>query len=316
MVKKKEAWQEPAKGGKIWAVVIVGLAFLGFLILLSYFSSGGFNAGVGNIALIEIKGIITGDGADGLLSSSVSSKEIIALIEKADKNMFIKAIILEINSPGGSAVASAEVAEAVQKSQKPVVAVIREVGASGAYWIASATDRIYAHPLSMTGSIGVIGSYLEFAGLLERYNVTYRRLVAGDYKDTGNPYKRMTEEEQTLYQQKLDAMHAAFIDAVAKNRNLDLEKVRKLATGFVYLGGEAITLNLIDELGGVSGAEEYIEGLFGIKANTITYKKKQTLTEILSGVTANQLYKIGIGIGEGLFRALAANSYPMPEARY
>ncbi len=315
MIKKKDREQQPPRGGKIWVIILVGLAFLGFLIVIYRLSSDGFGDGVGNIALIEVKGIITGDGSDGLLSSSVSSKDIIKLIEKANKNIFIKAIILEINSPGGSAVASAEVADAVKKVQKPVIAVIREVGASGAYWIASATDRIYAHPLSMTGSIGVIGSYLEFAGLLERYNITYRRLVAGDYKDTGNPYKRMTPDEQSLYQQKLDAMHVAFIDAVAKNRNLDRERVKQLATGFVYLGEEAIALNLVDELGGLDKAEEYIEGLLNIKANTVAYKRKQTLTEILSVVTANQLYRLGVGVGEGLFSALAVNSYPIAEAR-
>ena len=130
----------------------------------------------GNVALIPIQGVIVGsEDSEFLFESVTSSQDAVEFIEKADKNPSIKAIILEINSPGGSAVASEEIANAVRKTNKTTVAWIREVGASGAYWVASASDKIVASPMSITGSIGVISSYLEFSKLFEKYGVPQRR---------------------------------------------------------------------------------------------------------------------------------------------
>ncbi|MBI4983237.1 S49 family peptidase [Candidatus Woesearchaeota archaeon] len=141
----------------------------------------------GNVALIKIEGVITSDGSSYLGSATVSSPEIINFIQEADQDPKIKAILLEINSPGGSPVASDEIGTAVKRAKKPTIAVIREVGASGGYWIASAADHIIANRMSITGSIGVYSSYLEFSGLMEKYGIGYERLVAGEHKDTGFP---------------------------------------------------------------------------------------------------------------------------------
>src|SRR3989344_2238928 len=117
------------------------------------------------IVVIPINGVIRTEGSTGFIDENVaSSSVIVSFIEKAEKNNAIKGILLEINSPGGTVIASKEIAESVKKSKKPTVAWIREVGASGAYWVASSSDAIVADPLSITGSIGVISSYLEFGG--------------------------------------------------------------------------------------------------------------------------------------------------------
>src|SRR3989338_2223036 len=166
--------------------VLFLLSILGFIAvgIMSLFVGVDVESLSGNVALIPIDGIILGsDDSEFLFESITSSLDAVELIEKADKNPNIKAIILEINSPGGSAVASEEIAKAVQKTNKTTVAWIREVGASGAYWVASSSDYVIANRVSITGSIGVIASYLEFPGFLEKYNVTYRRLVSGKYKD-------------------------------------------------------------------------------------------------------------------------------------
>src|SRR3989338_6818866 len=122
------------------------------------------------LLMLSILGFIAvGDeGSSSFFESATASSETIKFIEKADKNPSIKAIILEINSPGGSAVASEEIANAVKKTNKTTVAWIREIGTSGAYWIASSSDHIVASRMSVTGSIGVIASYLEFEGLVDR----------------------------------------------------------------------------------------------------------------------------------------------------
>ncbi len=309
---KKKNLVEPRKKGSFWLILMVVLAVLGiFLILLIILSDG--VGGVNNVAVIGIKGIITGDKSSVLLGTpTTSAKETVELIKKADESLFIKAILVEINSPGGSAVASAEISDALKKTEKPVVAVIREMGASGGYWIASSADKIFAHKLSMSGSIGVIGSYLEFAGLMDKYNITYRRLVAGKYKDAGSPYKEMTGEEEMLYQEKLDMLHDAFIEEVAANRKLEKAMVKKLAHGFIFLGSEAKEAGLIDEFGGMDEAKEYLEKELGITARLATYKRKAGLINLFSESLAQQLYKIGLGVGEGLFNSAKANSYMQP----
>jgi len=147
------------------------------------------NLNFGNVALISVEGIIMGGGSS-FGQEIVSSKTIVDFLKDAEEKSRVEAVVLEINSPGGSAVASDEIASQIKKMEKPVVVVIREVGASGGYWVASAADYVIANRMSITGSIGVISSYLEFSGLMERYGVSYERLVAGEYKDTFSRVKR------------------------------------------------------------------------------------------------------------------------------
>lgn len=251
---------------------------------------------LGNVAVIPIKGVIT-TSTDTQFIPGANSKSIVELIQKAEEKTDIKAILLEIDSPGGAPVASDEIATAVLSAKKPTVAVIRETGASGAYWIASAADKVYANRMSITGSIGVRASRLEFAGLIEDYNITYRRLVAGKYKDTGSIWKEMSAEEEKLYQNILDKLHDEFIQVVSENRELPEEKVRELATGFVFLGSEAKELGLVDELGSKKDALDHLEKELNITAETVTYKKRSSVFEDLAGVSSSSFYSIGQGIG-------------------
>ena len=190
MMEPKFRW-----GYAIFAAFLLMIAGFIAVGIISLFSGVDVDYLEGNVAMIPIEGVIVGTDSSGLFfDDSVSSLDTIELIEKADRNPNIKAIILQINSPGGSAVASEEIANAVKKTNKTTVAWIREAGASGAYWIASSADYIVSSRVSITGSIGVIASYLEFGNFLEDHNVTYRRLVAGKYKDMGSPMREMTDE--------------------------------------------------------------------------------------------------------------------------
>lgn len=314
--KKKESGFE--KAGRMIAfafnIAIMGiklLVFLFFLMIIASFVTALYPTELesGNIAVIPIRGTIS-TATEQQLLPGVNSQSIVELIEKAEDVEAIKAILLEIDSPGGTPVASDEIATAVKKAEKPTIAVIRETGASGAYWIASAADKIYANRMSMTGSIGVRASRLEFAGFIEEHNITYRRLVAGKYKDTGNMWKEMTEEEQKLYQKILDDLHDEFIKTVSDNRELPEEKVRELATGFVYLGMEAKELGLVDELGRKEDAIKYIEQKLNITAETVTYKKKGTLFEQMAGLSSEGFFNIGRGIGS-VFKAEESVSFSL-----
>ena len=291
--------------------VLLLLSILGFIAvgILSLFVGVDVLSLSGNVALIPIHGVIMGsEDSQSFFETVTSSLDTAELIEKADKNPNIKAIIFEINSPGGSAVASQEIADAVRKTNKTTVAWIREEGASGAYWVASSANRVVANRASITGSIGVIASYIEFSGLLERYNITYERLVAGKYKDIGSPYKDMTPEERVIFQQTLDEIRDYFVSEVAKNRNLNKKDVDKIANGLFYLGTQAKELGLVDELGGKDEVIKYIEKKEGIKAEIVEYKKEKTLLDILSKVFSRQSFFVGRGIGSALLDKKASSS--------
>ena len=290
-------------------MVIVFLTLLGFIFagFVSLFTSDMKSFG-GNVALVPIKGVIIAD-SDGefLFESIVSSTETIELIKKADANPNIKAIVFEINSPGGSAVASDEIAAAIKKINKTTVAWIREIGASGAYWAASACDYVVANRMSLTGSIGVIASYLEFAGLLEDHNVTYQRLVAGKYKDIGSPFKKMNENEELLFQKSLNKIHDYFIDEVAKNRGLTEQEKIRISDGLFYIGSEAKDLGLVDILGNKDEVIKLIEDKLNITASIVEYKKEKTIFDILSRVFSEQSFFVGKGIGSAILSKRLSN---------
>ena len=292
-----------------WAVVAIVLFFLMIISFISAAIIGVFMATSesetsGNVALIQISGPIMVDGASGLMSSDVAdSTEIVRLIQKANDNPDIKAILLEINSPGGTAVASAEIADAISKTNKTTEAWIREAGASGAYWVASATDHIVANQMSITGSIGVIASYLEVSGLLQKYNVSYQRLVSGKYKDLASPYKKLSTEEEQIMQENLDDMKSIFVEEVAKNRKMSVENVTSLADGRFYLGKQALRLGLVDELGGKDEAIKWIEKKENIKVELAEYKKPKTLAQLLTEVFSDQSFRVGEGIGKAMLDA-------------
>jgi protease IV len=284
-------------------LTVVAILFVGFIILPLSLSAIGSNL-TGNVALIPIEGVIMGSsGSAGFGVAAISSQDIVKFIQEADENPSVEVILLEINSPGGSAVASDEIAEAVKKSEKPVVSLIREVGASGGYWVASATEHIMANRMSITGSIGVISSYLEFSGLMEDYGVGYERLIAGKNKDLGTPFKKLTPEEKAILQGKLNKIHDYFITEVAENRGLSNEKVREVATGEFYLGVEAKNFGLIDDLGNKYDMEKYLQETYDLKKVTYAnYEIKKGFLGSFAGTTSDFFFRIGEGIGTALTR--------------
>ena len=272
-------------------VVLIGIVFIivGGAVFLFGSEINFSSVGTGKIVVIPIDAAIYSDVAEGTVE----------LIEKADKSMTLQAIIFEINSPGGTVVASKDVATAVKNAKKPTVALIREVGASGAYWIASATDKIVADPASITGSIGVTGSYLEFSGLMEKYGVGYERLVSGQYKDTGSPYRKLTTDERSLLMDTIDSINSMFINEVATNRNMSVAQVQSVATGQVYLGTQAKVLGLVDVLGGEAEAQKQAEELAGLKSSKLVrWESPAAQQGLFAKSTERFAYWMGKGIGE------------------
>jgi protease-4 len=278
--------EQQSFGKRIFVSVIILIALL---VVGSLFAALlGDDLAVGaNTAIISINGPLSADAGSGLLSDWTSSTEIVRELEEARDDPAIRAVILEINSPGGSAVASDEIAQAVKDvraSDKIVVAWIREVGASGAYWVASSADHVVANRMSVTGSIGVISSYLSFERFLDRYNVTYNRLVAGERKDVGDPLAGLSESDRYFLQGKLDRVHAFFIEEVARNRNLTRDQVAAVEDGRFLLGVEALDTGLVDELGGRAEAVAYLEKVLNETVTTVEYEPERSFIDELLGL--------------------------------
>ncbi len=260
--------------------VLAGLAVVASVsaAVIMLFGSG-FTTG--NVALIPLEGVIV-SGTGVVPSGFVSSDTVLKDLQRAEDDAGVEGVVLLINSPGGSAVASDEIAEKVASLEKPVVAVIREVGASGAYWVASSADHVIANRMSITGSLGVLGSYVSFGRFLREWNLTYNRLVAGEMKDVGTPFREPTPEEQAFLEERLEMIHEFFLSAVAENRNLTVAELRPIADGRFLLGSEALAAGLVDELGGKEEALSWLEERLGITAEPVLYEHKRSLLEVLS----------------------------------
>jgi len=287
-------------------IFIVILLVLGFFILSSVIS---FILGTSatefgdKIAVIPVNGvIITSDAVDPFsFGGSVSSGEVVENIKNANERKAIKAIILEIDSPGGTVVGTREIASAVQESEKPVVAWIRDVGASGGFWIATTADTVVADPLSMVGSIGVTSSYLEFSELLGRYGVSYERLVSGESKDMGTPFRPLGPSERERLLERLEVVHKYFIQAVAENRDLSEEEVQKFSNGAVMLGIEAQEAGFVDELGNFDTAFRLAKELSqSPDAEIASYGGRSGLLDFFGGLSSSAFYNLGRGMGVSL----------------
>jgi len=257
---------------------------------------------IGNVAHVTINGVIQPYSGQDLFADFQSSTEIVRNIEKAGNDKTIKAILIEINSPGGTPVASYEIQEAIGLVNKTTVCWIREVGASGAYWAASACDTIVANPMSIVGSVGVLGSYLEFSGLLDDYNVSYQRLNGGIYKDIGSPMRKMTDEERVLLQQLIDDMHDMFLDSVVKNRGLEQYQLDQIKTGMYFLGTQGIDLGLVDVLGGKKEAITIIEDEINATVDLIAFRKEKSFLDVFGKVMSSHSYGLGKGIGDSFVK--------------
>ncbi|HSU72883.1 MAG TPA: signal peptide peptidase SppA [Candidatus Binatia bacterium] len=279
---------------------LLSLLFFAFL-LYAVVSAAGGPAGSGNVAVIPVKGVIVQEADSGTFAeASVTSRQITDWIADAEADPSIKAVIFDIDSPGGTPVASEEIASAIATMEKPSVALVHEIGASGAYWVASATDRIFASRMSLVGSIGVLASYIEFAGTLERYNATYRSITAGEFKDTGSPFKHLSPDEEKMFRAQLAKMHDYFIQSVAQNRGLPEDKVRKLATGWVFLGSEALDNGLIDQIGNEHDVVKYLEDDLGEPVELVEYHAPLGFVQQVLGVLKDASFEMGKGIGVAL----------------
>ena len=264
--------------------MIGGTAFFAFTLLifsLLYFSarnSSDFDLGGEKIAVLDVEGVI------------LQAKPFVDELKKYGDDSSIKAIILRIDSPGGGAAASQEMYDAVKRvrdqKKKTIVASIQTVGASGAYYIASGANKIYANRASVVGSIGVIAEWVNYGDLLHWAKLKEVIFTAGELKDAGDPAREMTPAERDYLQSLVNEMYGQFIHDVADGRKLKVDDVKAMASGRVWTGDQALGLKLIDRIGGFQDAVDETAKAVGIHGEPSLIhpeERKRTLFDILFG---------------------------------
>lgn len=210
----------------------------------------------GAVAVIPIYGAIS--QGDSSRSWDRGSMQIAKRIKKMAEKKEVKAIMLDINSPGGSVGAVQEIYSTVMRARretkKPFIAHFGDVSASGGYYIASACDMIIAQPGTITGSIGVIFSVSNFDGLMKKVGMHNEAIKSGKFKDIGSPMREMTADERKLLQALIDDSYDQFVTAVAEGRKMPMDKVKELADGRIYSGRQALAKGLVDKLGDMQDA--------------------------------------------------------------
>ncbi|HEY63339.1 MAG TPA: signal peptide peptidase SppA [Caldilineae bacterium] len=239
------------------------------------------------IALIRVEGVILSGSPPSPWVSGAYSERIIKQLERADEDGRVKAIILYINSPGGSVVGSDEIYRALRRVRKPIVAAMGDVAASGGYYIACGADYIYANPNTFTGSIGVVATIPNAAELLDKLGIEAVILRSGPRKAEGNIFEKLSPEAREILQRLIEDAYETFVSVVAEGRGMDEEDVRALADGRVYNGRQALELGLIDALGDLDAAIEKAKELGKIRGEPriIEYRRPPSLWEaLLSGL--------------------------------
>jgi len=253
--------------GCLGTVVALFGAMLALALLVTAGVEGVSGVGIigGTVGLIKAEGVIV-DGISGY--GTVGSESIVKLLERAREDPFIKAVVIRINSPGGSASASQEIYQAIKefkRSGKPIVVSMGEVAASGGFYIASAADAIFASPSTLTGSIGALIAIVNLRQLMHKLGVDAETIVSGPFKDTGSLFRELRPEERQLLKQLIDDVYNQFLEDVAAGRNLPVSKIKPFADGRVLTGRQACKLKFVDKLGGLQDAISYAAERAGIK---------------------------------------------------
>jgi protease IV len=278
----------PEKKPRVWLWVVIGggsfFAFLTAVFLLVYFSvkndhaSADFSGFGDKIAVVDIEGVI------------IEPRTVVKQLKKYGDDDSIKAIILHMDTPGGGVAASQEIYSEVKRirveKKKVIVTSIETVGASGGYYIASASDKIFANPGSIVGSIGVIAEWYNYSDLVKWAKMKPIVFKTGEFKDTGSPTRDLTPAEKEYMQGLLNNMYGQFMGAVAEGRKMKLADVKALADGKVWTGQQAKELKLVDEIGDYQTAIEETAKSVGIKGEPVIVHpepQRRTLLDVLFG---------------------------------
>lgn len=274
------------------------------------------------VAVISLSGPIQSERTGFLFGGSIISPQLVrSYLERANEDITVKAIVLQIESPGGSVAACQEILNEIERVDKPIVVSMGTLVASGGYYISAKADKIVALPGTLTGSIGVIAQVANIKGLYDKLGIDMEVFKAGKYKDMYAGIRELTPEERMLMQEITVRLYEQFIEAVAEGRGLSKEKVMELATGQLYTGEQAKELGLVDELGGINTAIDLAASLAGIEEPEVEYYKREgpSLLDYIVGMNwqgLQNLVRVGVLGVEGIvLQEILNNPYPQPAYR-
>ena len=259
------------------------------------------------IAIVYAVGEIDGSNKnDGIDSEDISED----LLDIADNDK-IKAVVLRINSPGGSAYGSEQIWKAVSvvKSKKPIVVSMGDYAASGGYYIACNTDKIFAQPTTLTGSIGIFGIFPNIGGLTDKLGIKFDNVKTNKYSDFGATYRPMNTEERTILQRYINNGYELFTKRCAEGRNMNIDSLKAIAEGRIYSGTDAMRLGLVDEMGGLEEAITFAAKKANISDYTIKYYPSvksliEQISDIFSTSVEERIVKSQLGENYRLFRTI------------
>jgi len=243
--------------------LIIGFFIIGAII---FFASVIGKLSGEKIGVIEIEGVIA------------DSREILEQIEKFKDDEGIKGVIVRVDSPGGASAPCQEIHREIKKlrEKKRVFISMGSVCASGGYYIAVAGEKIYAMPSTITGSIGVLMEQIVVEDLLKKVGLQANTIKAGEYKDLGNPFRKMREDERAYLKGIIDTIHQQFLEDVSRGRNIPMEKAKEIGDGRIFTGTMAKEYNLVDKIGTFYDAVEDLKMVLHIKGKPVlVYGKKR-----------------------------------------
>ena len=323
-----QAQPAPRRGAAFWLKLLAGLYALSLAAAVLVISRAdaarkaapkdidlsklaGLSKKKDGVAVIPIMGVISQSNSSRAWErgSEQTAKRIRTLADKKD----VKAIVLDINTPGGSVGAVQEIYSAILKAKaetkKPFIARFGEVSASGGYYVAAACDKIVSHPGTITGSIGVIFSVGNLEGMMKKVGYKSEVIKSGKFKDIGSMAREMTPEERKLLQGMIDDSYDQFVTAVSEGRKMPVEKVKELADGRIYTGRQAIGNGLVDTLGDLRDAVDMAGQAAGLGKNPRVISDGDPLEEFFSLIDT----KLSL---PGLGAAAAAVQSPRLEYRW
>lgn len=249
-------------------------------------------------AEVAVEGGISRDNGGSSIPPSpggASADEVVEQIESADEDPHADALLVKLNTPGGEVVPSDDIRRAAADFDGPTVAYATDTCASGGYWIASGCDEVWARAASLVGSIGVVGSRPNAAGLADKLGVSYEQFTAGEYKDAGVPLREIEDDEREYLQSIIDGYYDQFVETVSDGRNMDPQAIRDTEAR-IYLGSDALDIGLVDELGTEADVEDRIGDLIDAKVETHVFEPDRSFAERLGLGAERVAFAAGNGV--------------------
>ncbi|HTF44641.1 MAG TPA: signal peptide peptidase SppA [Terriglobales bacterium] len=259
--KRSRTWLWILIGGGAFFLFVLAVFTLVYLTLRSSGENAGLRGFGDRIGVVDLEGVI------------LDSTTVVQQLKKFGDDDSVKAIIIHVNSPGGGVAASEEIYSEVKRirdtKHKRIVSSISTVGASGAYYVSAATNKIYADNGSVVGSIGVISEWVNYGDLMRWAKLKPEVLTVGEFKDTGDPSREMTPAERAYMQSLIDNMYGQFVQAVADGRHAKVEDIRSIANGKVWTGQQAFSMHMIDQVADFEAAVEDTAKSVGISGKPV-----------------------------------------------